>query len=153
MNRNGDSHLFMHDRLENSHQSQHYAQQNKRACHRGNRPDEQELVPRRLPILIMIGKLRSISRRPKIFTEIEAVLAVKDDRSNAPIPAVSAKAAHEAQANQQLNSIFTQSSFPINIAIFVQMVHRQIGVLLHPLPHDKPDRVVSRHSEFAGQVA
>jgi hypothetical protein len=29
-------------------------------------------------------------------------------------------------------------------------VHRQIGVLLHPLPNDKPDRVVSRHAELAG---
>lgn len=72
---------------------------------------------------------------------------------NVPIPAVSTKASDKTEREPQRNSIFTQSSFPIGIAIFIQFVHRQIDVLLHPLPDDKPDRVVARHAQLAGQVA
>ena len=88
--------------------------------------------------------------RAEIFAEIEAVSEVKDERPDVPIPAVSTHASDKAEREPQLNSIFTQSSFPIGIAIFIQFVHRQIGILLHPLPNDKPDRVVARHAELAG---
>lgn len=49
----------------------------------------------------------------EVFAEIEAVLAVKNDRCDAPIPAISAKAAHDAERQPQFKLIFTQSRFPI----------------------------------------
>ncbi|MBB4440693.1 hypothetical protein M2310_004188 [Rhizobium leguminosarum] len=140
-------------RLKNSRQSQHDAEQNERRRQHPKRPIDQELLSRRRPVLIMIWELRSMELRAEIFAEIEAVSEVKDERPDVPIPAVSTHASDKAEREPQLNSIFTQSSFPIGIAIFIQFVHRQIGVLLHPLPDDKPDHVVARLAELARQVA
>lgn len=98
----------------------------------------------------MIWELRSMELRPEIFAEIEAVSEVKDERPDVPIPAVGTHASDKAEREPQLNSIFTQSGFSINIASFVEVMHRQIGVLLHPLPDDEPDRVLARHAELAG---
>jgi hypothetical protein len=40
--------------------------------------------------------LGKIEVRPEVFAEIEPVTAVENDGSDVPIPAVRAKAAHEA---------------------------------------------------------
>jgi len=55
-------------------------------------------------------------------------------------------------STQFMSSLGRNSCRPIHIAIFIQLVHRQIGVLLHPLPHDISDGVLSRQHEFAAYI-
>ena len=45
-----------------------------------------------------------------------------------------------------------RSSFPTNLAILIKHVHRQISVLLHPLPDDEPDGIVAGFAELASQI-
>jgi hypothetical protein len=77
----------------------------------------------------------SYGLRPS-FAEIETSIAVENYRSDVPIPVVRGQAAYDAPAEQRLKLIFTQSGFSVNIAVLVEVMHRQIGVLLHPLPDD-----------------
>lgn len=122
-------------RLENPHQTQNYKQQEQRGHQHENRPGDQELLSRLRREAIIIGKFGHF--RAEIFAEIEAVSKVENNRPNVPIPAVSAKAAQEAQSDPQLKTTVTQSSFPIDIdsdiAIFVEFVHRQQLWLAHEL--------------------
>ncbi|MBY3420363.1 hypothetical protein HFN86_09075 [Rhizobium laguerreae] len=43
--------------------------------------------------------------------------------------------------------------FPSTSPIFVKVVHRQIGVLLHTLTDDEPDSVLARQHKLAANIA
>jgi hypothetical protein len=107
-------------RFENAHQCQDYKYQHQRAHTYKKGPAEQKLASwthQRTEVTIP-------HIRPEIHAEIEPVPSIKEDRLYVPVPIVCAKPAHEAQANPKLNTVFAQSSFPIYVAVFVQLVHR-----------------------------
>lgn len=98
--------------FDNSHQIQSKKYRQKRAYRDRKRQSDKELRFRLHQEAIMCIT-SPIDFGPEFFAEIEAVVAVKNDRCDAPIPAISANAAHDAEGQPQLKLIFTQSNFPI----------------------------------------